>query len=513
MMKWSSIYIAALLLAMIISMVPAGSIQAATVLADHNFNTASIGSQPSGFIVSEAGGTVRTAAVPSSSNRSVYLNDTSTSTLVSLKKTFTAQSGKIDAQFKFMQSELKNNTKIFRLLSGTTAAISIETIGGSISYRKADNTYITLQSGYQANSWYSLRIIADPSTDKADVYVNGLKIASDVAFYSAVSQLDGFESFTPNSTPGSHYLDDILIKNVSTAIPSGALVVSKSGGLGVYTTVQAAIDAIPDNNTTPRTIYVKNGTYTEKLTFPSNKPYITLMGESVTGTILSYGDTASSAGGTTNSASVFVRGKDFRAENITFRNTAGATAGQAVALYVSGDRAVFDNVRILGNQDTLYAHSGRQYYRNSYIEGTVDFIFGGATAIFESCEIKSLGNGYVTAASTEQTTPYGYVFINSSLTRAGSLNDTVYLGRPWRPYSSVTYLNSYMDTHIHPAGWNNWGNTANESTARYAEYGNTGPGASTSARVSWSDLLNASQAAAINTHSVLAGNDGWDPAH
>jgi pectinesterase len=492
---------------------PTGTAQA-TTLTDHNFNSTTTGSQPSGFAISEAGGTVRAANVPSSSNKSVFLNDTSTSGLVSLKKTFTAQTSKVDAEFKFMQPSLRNNTKVIRLLSGTTAAISIETISGNLSFRHANNTYTTLLGGYSANTWYSIRIVADPATDKADLYVNGMKKASSLSFYTAVSQLDGFESYTPNSTDGSHYLDDILIKALATGIPSGALVVDKNGGAGVYTTVQAAIDAIPVNNTTARTIYVKNGTYTEKITFPSNKPFITLVGESADETILTYADTASSSGSTTNSASVFVRGNDFTAENITFRNTAGPSAGQAVALYVSGDRAAFRNVRVLGNQDSLYATgSGRQYYRDSYIEGTVDYIFGSATAVFESCEIKSLNVGYVTAASTEQTTPYGYVFITSSLTRSGSLDDAVSLGRPWRPYSSVTYLYTWMDTHIKPSGWDNWGNTANESTARYAEYGNTGPGAATSGRVSWSDQLTASQAAAINTQSVLAGSDGWDPAH
>ena len=513
MLKWSAFSLTVVLSTFLFGIIPASNALASMVLTDSNFNSTPAGSQPSGFTISEAGGTVRVGAVPSSSNRSVFLNDSSTTATVNLKKSFAAQTGKVNAEFKFMQSTLRNNTKVFRLLSGTSAAISIETIGGNISYRNPDNTYVTLQSGYVANTWYSIRIVADPSADKADVYVNGLKIASDVAFYTAVSSIDGYESYTPNSTDGSHYLDDILVKDVTVGIPSGALVVSASGGAGVYTTVKAAIDAIPANNTTPRTIYVKNGTYTEKITFPANKPYITLIGESAAGTILTYTDTASSAGGTTNSSSVFVLGNDFTAENITFRNTAGPTAGQAVALFVAGDRAAFYNVRILGNQDTLYTKAGRHYYRDSYIEGTVDYIFGSATAVFESCEIKSLGNGFVTAASTDQTIAYGYVFINSSLTRSGSLDDTVYLGRPWRPYASVTYLYSYMNTHIIPAGWNNWGDPANESTARFAEYGSTGPGVSTTGRVTWSEQLSASQAAGINTQSVLAGNDGWDPAH
>ncbi|MCZ8522449.1 MULTISPECIES: pectinesterase family protein [Paenibacillus] len=293
--------------------------------------------------------------------------------------------------------------------------------------------------------------------------------------------------------------------------PAGAVVVDKNGS-GAYTTVQAAINSIPDNSTTTRTIYIKNGTYNEKINIPSTKPNITLLGQSTLGTILTYNDTAATAGSTTNSASTMVRASNFQARDITFRNTAGPSAGQAVALYVSGDRAIFKNIKVLGNQDTLYATgTGRQYYYNSYIEGTVDFIFGSATAVFENCEIRSLGTGFVTAASTDQSQKYGYVFLNSRLTKNGAGKATVYLGRPWRPYAAVTYINTAMDSHIRPEGWNNWGNTANEATARYYEYGSTGAGANASARVDWAKKLTSSQAGAITAKSVLAGTDGWDP--
>jgi pectinesterase len=488
-------------------------VAAAATLTDTNFNSTSVGSTPSTYTVVEGGGTVRIAGAPSSSNRSVFLNDTSTTTLVSLSKAFTSQTGKVDAEFKFMQPTLVNNTKVFRLLSGTTAAVAIETVSGALQFRGPNSVYTDILSGYVANRWYSLRIVADPATDTADVYINGVRKVTGGAFFNVVTSIDGFDSFTPNTSAGSHYLDDVVIKSVSTAIPNGAAVVDFNG-TGNYMTVGAAIAAIPANNTTPRVIYVKNGTYNERLNFPADKQNITLIGQSASGTILSCNDTSASAGGTTNSSCTFVRGNGFTAKNITFRNNAGQTAGQAVALYVSGDRDAFYNVRVLGWQDTLYANgSGRQYYRDSYIEGHVDFIFGSGTAVFESCEIRSLASGVaITAASTDQANPYGYVFINSSLTRAGSLDDTTDLGRPWRPYSSVTYLYTWMDTHIRPAGWNNWGNTANEATARYSEFGNTGPGSSTSARVSWAHVLSSSQAAAINAQSVLARTDGWNPA-
>ncbi|ANF98840.1 pectin esterase [Paenibacillus bovis] len=299
---------------------------------------------------------------------------------------------------------------------------------------------------------------------------------------------------------------------MAEASQTKTITVAKDGS-GQYSSVQAAIDSIVSGNNTPVTIYVKNGTYKEKITFPKDKPYITLTGESAFGTILTYNDTAASAGGTTNSSSTFVMSDHFTAQNITFANTAGKDAGQAVALYVRGDRAVFKNVRMLGHQDTLYTPgSGRQYYENCYIEGTVDFVFGSATAVFNNCELKSLGNGYITAASTPAEQPYGYVLLNCRLTRSEAVaNSSVYLGRPWRPYSSVTYINTTMDSHIRPEGWNNWGNAANEQTARYSEYNSKGAGAG-GTRVGWSKLLSSSEASAITISSVLAGNDGWNPA-
>ncbi|WP_458122239.1 pectinesterase family protein [Paenibacillus sp. Z6-24] len=291
------------------------------------------------------------------------------------------------------------------------------------------------------------------------------------------------------------------------------ITVAKDGS-GQYSSVQSAVDSIESGNKTPVTIYVKNGAYREKITFPKDKPYITVIGENAAQTILTYDDTAASAGGTTNSSSTFVMSDHFTARNITFANTAGKNAGQAVALYVRGDRAVFQNVRILGHQDTLYTPgSGRQYYENCYIEGTVDFVFGSATAVFRNCELQSLGNGYITAASTPAEQPYGYVFLDCNLTRRSDVGEnSVHLGRPWRPYSSVTYINTMMDSHIRPEGWNNWGNAANEQTARYSEYNSGGRGAA-GPRVGWSTILSSDEAAAITISKVLSGSDGWNPAN
>ncbi|CAG7595551.1 Pectinesterase A [Paenibacillus solanacearum] len=288
-------------------------------------------------------------------------------------------------------------------------------------------------------------------------------------------------------------------------------------GKGDYRTVQAAVDAVPAGNREPVTIFIKNGVYEEKLTVPAGKRFIRMEGESAERTVLSYGDYASKKGadgkelGTTGSSSTFVYADDFTAERLTFRNTAGPTAGQAVALYVRGDRAALRDVRILGNQDTLYTPGeGRQYYRDCYIEGTVDFIFGSATAFFDQCVIHSTRPGYITAANTPENAAYGYVFKDCRLTgdtEAGS----VYLGRPWRPFAQVVFANTRMDVHIKPEGWHNWSDPAKEKTARYAEYRSTGAGANPAARVGWSTQWNDGQAAKLTVQEVLGGKDHWNP--
>jgi pectinesterase len=194
---------------------------------------------------------------------------------------------------------------------------------------------------------------------------------------------------------------------------------------------------------------------------------------------------------------------------MTFRNTSG-DHGQAMALRLAGDRAVLRDCRLLGWQDTLLTHSGRHYLKNCHIEGRVDFIYGGATSVFDGCDILSKQGGYVTAASTPEDQPFGYVFLNCTLS-GDETNTPTYLGRPWRPFASVAFLNCVMGSHIRPEGWHNWGKESNEKTARYAEYKCTGPGADRAKRVAWSRELTDDEAAKYTVKYVLAGKDGWDP--
>ncbi|NJM24641.1 MAG: pectin esterase, partial [Bacteroidia bacterium] len=212
---------------------------------------------------------------------------------------------------------------------------------------------------------------------------------------------------------------------------------------------------------------------------------------------------------TWTSASFFLYASDFSAENITFQNDAGFTAGQAVAIFANGDRLKFTNCRFIGFQDVLFASgpSSRQYYKNCYIEGTTDFIFGPATAVFQSCHIHGKKKSHVTAASTPREVKYGFVFFDCKLTGDEGLKG-VSLGRPWTPYASVTYIRCSLGDHIADTGWNNWRNPANESTARYAEYGSTGPGANDAARFRWIHILTDEEARKYTLKSIFLD---WNP--
>lgn len=286
-------------------------------------------------------------------------------------------------------------------------------------------------------------------------------------------------------------------------------------GSGDFKSVQEALDAIPAGKDKPFTIFIKNGIYKEVVVVDARKNFISLVGEDRFKTILTYDNHAGTRlpnGDTLNTwtcASTFVYGNDFNAKNITFENSAGFTAGQAVGLRIEGNRASLKNCRIIGNQDILFlSGSGvKHYFKDCYIEGTTDFIFGASTAVFQHCHIHSKKNSHVTAASTNSIIPYGFVFFDCKLT-ADSIINKVSLGRPWSPTASVTYINCWMDKHIIPEGWNNWKNPANEITARYAEYNSSGPGANPAARVKWAKQLTAEEAAKYNLKNILGE---WNP--
>ncbi|QJX47617.1 pectin esterase [Hymenobacter taeanensis] len=295
---------------------------------------------------------------------------------------------------------------------------------------------------------------------------------------------------------------------------AGAPILVAQDGSGQFKTLQEAVNAVPNQSQQQVIIRVKPGVYKEKLVVPALKTHISLLGDNAATTIITFDDhTGKGDINTYTSHSVLIQGNDFRAENITFQNTAGRGAGQAVALHVEADRCVFRNCRILGDQDTLFLASNhtRQYFHDCYIEGTTDFIFGAATAVFDRCNIYSKKNSHITAASTPQEQAYGFVFLNCRLLADTSQANNVSLGRPWRPYAKVAYLNTYMGSHIRPAGWDNWKKPENEKTASYVEYRSSGPGATVGQRVSWSRQLTAKEAKQYTIKHIFASQQPWSP--
>lgn len=283
-------------------------------------------------------------------------------------------------------------------------------------------------------------------------------------------------------------------------------------GTGDFTFIQDAINAMRGFPLAPITLYIKKGVYKEKIYLPANNTDVTFIGEDVDSTIISFSDySGDGVHGTFSSYTVKISGNRFVAENITFANAAGRV-GQAVALFVDADQAVFRNCKFLGNQDTVYTggENTRQYFFQCYIEGTTDFIFGPATAVFDRCHIHAKTNSYITAANTPKGKKYGMVFLDCRITADPSVTK-LYLGRPWRAYSNTIFLRCELPAPIAPAGWDNWGNPENEKTVTYAEYRNTGPGAVTDKRVAWSKQLTAKEARKFTLEHLLSNETNLIP--
>ena len=294
------------------------------------------------------------------------------------------------------------------------------------------------------------------------------------------------------------------------------LVVARDG-TGQFRNVAEAIEVCRAFMEYHKVIYVKKGTYKEKLIIPQWLTNIEICGEDRDHTIITYDDHANillpeigKGMGTFRTFTLKIQGSKITLKNITIENNA-ARLGQAVALHTEGDQLTFINCRFLGHQDTIYtgnAHS-RQYFKDCYIEGTTDFIFGPATAWFEHCDIFCKADSYITAASTPQDVPYGYVFNNCRITADKNVTK-VYLGRPWRDYGYTLFMNCELPAVIRPQGWHHW-QKEREQTARYMEYNNRGEGAVTNERVSWSHQLTKKEAQQITLQQVFSINDTWNP--
>lgn len=319
----------------------------------------------------------------------------------------------------------------------------------------------------------------------------------------------------------------MIAQTSATPVYKSRLIVALDGS-GDFKSIHEAVNAVRDLSDKRVVIYIKNGIYHEKLVIPSWKTNISLIGESLESTVITNDDfsgkpypTGADAYGnlkmsTYTSYTVLVQGNDIHLENLTIQNTAGRV-GQAVALHVEGDRIIVKHCKISGNQDTLYSarENSRQYYEDCFIEGTTDFIFGEAIAVFSRCTIKSLVNSFVTAASTRINQPFGFVFLNCRLV-ADTATKKVYLGRPWRPYAKTVFIHCELGSHIVEEGWNPWKGDAmfpdKEKTCYYAEYKNSGAGSSVLKRVEWSSQLTRNQAKKYTISNILSGKDQWQVA-
>lgn len=285
-------------------------------------------------------------------------------------------------------------------------------------------------------------------------------------------------------------------------------------GSADYTTVTEALDGIRAYMDYNVTVHIANGVYKEKVVIPSWLKNVTFEGQNADSTIITFDHHANIDNmGTFRTYTVKVEACDATFRNLTIENNA-PQLGQAVALHTEGDRLRFINCRFLGNQDTIFTggKNSRLYFDSCYIEGTTDFIFGPATAYFRECTIHAKSNSYITAASTPEDVKVGYVFDRCTLTAAPEATK-VYLGRPWRPYAHTVFINCEMGSHIVPAGWHNWKDPANETTARYGEYGSTGPGAKQASRVGWAKNPSAAEVAELlDLGKVFSHSSSWTPA-
>lgn len=289
-------------------------------------------------------------------------------------------------------------------------------------------------------------------------------------------------------------------------------------GSGDFTSIQAAIDATKAFPDKPVCIFIKNGVYEEKVRVYSWNTHLSLVGESKEYTIITYGDyfdrMALGRNSTFHTYTLKVEANDFTMKDLTVENSAGPV-GQAVALHVEGDRCHFENCRFLGHQDTVYSagEGARQFFVACYISGTTDFIFGEATAAFYRCQIHSKSASYITAASTPESIPYGYLFLESTLTADEGV-DAVYLGRPWRDHAKVVFMQCDLGSHILPEGWSNWSGTDRDQTAWFAEFKNRGPGAASGRRVGWSHQLSADEAGKYALENFFSlGLVEWKPVY
>jgi len=378
-------------------------------------------------------------------------------------------------------------------------------------------------------------ILLDVTTPTLD-WIEGLGDEASRAFFMISTGKNDNTHLVP---AGARKVTEIVCGLIKEQIPSLAKslqyyhIVVSADGHGDYRTVQEGIDACPDYSHQEITrILIRKGTYKEMVSIPHTKFRLYIKGEGADNTLITYDKYAKAlwpgrdiAVGTSGSASIYIHASYITFEDIAFENSAGEgkEIGQAVAVFTDGDFLFFNRCRFLGNQDTLYTYGRfgkfggikRNYFKDCYIEGTTDFIFGTSIAYFENCHIHSKKNSYVTAASTLQGQKYGYVFVDCRLTADEGI-DKCYLGRPWGAYAKTVFIHCELGSHILPEGWHDWekeGKPDTKKNSYYAEYGNFGPGAR-GPRVKWAHTLREKDLREYSFEKVMyQSQDGivWDP--
>ena len=378
-------------------------------------------------------------------------------------------------------------------------------------------------------------ILLDVTTPTLD-WIEGLGDEASKAYFMISTGKNDNTHLVP---AGARKVTEIVCGLIKEQIPSLAKslqyyhIVVSADGHGDYRTVQEGIDACPDYSHQEITrILIRKGTYKEMVSIPHTKFRLYIKGEGADNTLITYDKYAKAlwpgrdiAVGTSGSASIYIHASYITFEDIAFENSAGEgkEIGQAVAVFTDGDFLFFNRCRFLGNQDTLYTYGRfgkfggikRNYFKDCYIEGTTDFIFGTSIAYFENCHIHSKKNSYVTAASTLAGQKYGYVFVDCRLTADEGI-DKCYLGRPWGAYAKTVFIHCELGSHILPEGWHDWekeGKPDTKKNSYYAEYGNFGPGAR-GPRVKWAHSLREKDLREYSFEKVMyQSQDGivWDP--
>ncbi|XP_074572137.1 pectinesterase QRT1-like [Curcuma longa] len=302
---------------------------------------------------------------------------------------------------------------------------------------------------------------------------------------------------------------------------SGRVIWVSKDGSGDSKTVQGAVDMVPDGNNNRVRILVSPGVYREKVVVPETKPYISFIGKGSSETVVityhlraadRYSD--GQAVGTYDSASVAIESDFFCANGITFQNTApaakpGEEGGQAVALRLTGDRAMLYRCRILGSQDTLFDHLGRHYFFQCFIQGSIDIIFGSARSLYQSCSLRSIAESYGAVAASQRNSPsdnYGFSFVDCKLSGTGK----VYLGRAWGRYATVVYSNCQLEGIVLPEAWSDWGDASRRRTVFFGQFNCKGEGAELGEKVGWARSLSYVEAKSFLDRGYIDGEQWLD---